>query len=258
MSHPLEPISSEQPSDDLIAVSSIHSPVPSFFMVVDMLGFSQMIENLSGDEQTKRIMDWIELVEASRLKTAVNEIQLISDTLFAREEDSVDGLARLLTLAQLLLERGIGRSFPLRGAVVHGDVAWGTLTYGDAVIKAHQIERSLDWIGIACAPGLPGLDEMWDWDLVTAYPVPKKSGKTQIMPAISWKVPTANELLHNVLGNGLIAEKEAVGWEIVSKVERTIQFGIHLRIGKAHGWDPKYYRGWFPMHSIEQLLKTGE
>ena len=258
MSQPFEPISSEPSYNDPSEVSSIERPGPCYFMVVDILGFSNMIENLSGDEQTQRIADWIYLVESTRCLSNVQEIQLISDTLFVREEDSVDGLARLLTFAQLLLERGIENSFPLRGAVVHGDAAWGRLTYGRAVIQAHQVERSLDWIGIACAPNLPRLDSMWDWNLVAVYPVPRKSGLTQLMPAISWNMPSSDELLRKASGKGLMAEGELYRWEIVSKVERTVQFGMYLRIGRSHRLNPKLYRGWFPMHILEELQKARE
>ena len=130
-------------------------PAPCYFMVVDILGFSEIIKNLDGDEQNQRVVSWLDLVETTRHQVGVKDTQLISDTLFVREEDSIEGLAQLLRFAQLLLERGLERNFPLRGAIVHGDAAWGRLTYGKAVIEAHQMERSLDWIGVACERNLP-------------------------------------------------------------------------------------------------------
>jgi hypothetical protein len=163
-----------------------------------------------------------------------------------------------LTFAQLLLNRGIENALPLRGAIVHGEAAWGRLTYGKAVIQAHRIERSLDWIGIACAPNLPRLDSLWDWDLVAVYPVPSKSGPTQLAPAISWKVPSSRELLARASRDGLMSEGETFRWEIVSKVERTVQFGMYLRIGKSNRLDPKSYCGFFPMHILEEFQKAIE
>ncbi len=257
MSQPFEPISPDSPDDETSEPSSSECPVPCYFMVVDILGFSSIIENLNAEEQTQRISVWIDLVETTRRLSGVEEIQLISDTLFVREENSVDGLLRLLTFAQLLLEKGIQNSLPLRGAVVHGEAAWGRLTYGKAVIQAHQVERSLDWIGIACAPNLPGLDSMWRWDLIVVYPVPSKSGLTQLVPAVSWKVPSTTELIRGVMGNGLLSDGDPIRWEIVSKIERTIQFGMYLSIGRANRLDPKYYRGWFPMHILEEFHKAG-
>ncbi len=164
MSRPFDPSSSQPFNNDSSAVSNIESPIPSYFMVADILGFSKMIRNLNGDQQAQRITEWTELVRDTGLEAGVKEIQLISDTLFAREEDSVDGLARLLKFAQLLLGNGVDKSFPLRGAIVHGNAAWGKLPYGEAVILAHNMEQSLDWLGIACAPRLPRLDSMWNWD----------------------------------------------------------------------------------------------
>ena len=185
------------------------------------------------------------------MQFGVEEIQLVSDTLFVREENSKVGLARLLRFGQCLLERSIQASFPLRGAIVHGDVAWGKLTYGSAVIQAYQCERNLDWIGIACLPNLPRLENLWNWDLVAVYPVPRKKGVTQLLPAISWKVPSATELLGLVSSHGLMKEGDHFQWEVVSKVERTVQFGMYIRWGKASGLTPQRFPSGFPMHWLE-------
>ena len=234
--------------------SGIEIPIPCYFMVADILGFSKMMKNLDGHRQAQRITEWKDLVQHTGLAAGVTESQLISDTLFVREEDSIDGLARLLKFGQLLLERGIDKSIPLRGAIVHGNAAWGELPYGDAVIQAHQIEQSLDWIGIACAPNLPRIGLMWDWDLVIVYPVPRKAGLTRLVPAVSWNVPRTNSLIVKVSANGLMAEVDHYRWEEIAKVERTIQFGIYRRICKSNGSDPQHYSSWFPMHFIEDLL----
>ena len=242
-------------NNDSSVAQSVESPSPGYFLVVDILGFSKVIENLNRDQQAQRITAWVELVQNTGLKAAVKDKKFISDTLFVREEDSVDGLARLLKFAQLLLESGVNDSFLLRGAIVHGDSAWGKLPYGEAVIRAHKLEQSLDWLGIACTPRLPRLDSMWDWDLVTVYPVPKKAGVAQLMPAISWKVPSTEELVRKASDNGLMAEGEEFRWDAeISKLERTIQFGLYLKIGKANRLDPQRYAFWFPMHMFEQVL----
>ena len=225
-------------------------------MVADILGFSKMMGNLDGHRQAQRIAEWKDSVKHTGTEVGVTNSQLISDTLFVRDEDSTDGLARLLKFGQLLLERGIDKSIPLRGAIVHGNAAWGELPYGDAVIQAHQIEQSLDWIGIACSPNLPRVDSMWDWDLVTVYPVPRKAGLTQLVPTVSWNVPKTNELVLKVSENGLMSEGDHYRWEEISKVKRTIQFGIYLRVSKSYRSDSQHYSGWFPMHIIEELLMT--
>ena len=203
-------------------------------------------------------MEWVDLVQHAGLQARVKETQLISDTLFAREEDSADGLGRLLEFAQLLLESGVDKSFPLRGGIVHGDAAWSKLPYGKAVIEAHAMEQSLDWLGVACAPGLPGLASLWNWDLVTVYPIPRKAAQAMLLPAVSWKVPSANNLVRKVSENGLMVEGDPYWWDVVSKLERTIQFGIYLKLGKAHGLEPGRYDFLFPMQMVEQILNASD
>ena len=67
-------------------------PAPCYFMVVDILGFSEIIKNLDRDEQNQRVVSWLDLVETTRHQVCVKDTQLISDTLFVREEDSIEGL----------------------------------------------------------------------------------------------------------------------------------------------------------------------
>ena len=74
--------------------SGIQVATPCYFMVIDILGFSQITKNLEGDELAQRMIDWVNLVETTAVEVGVNERQLISDTLFVREKDSVDGLKR--------------------------------------------------------------------------------------------------------------------------------------------------------------------
>ena len=233
----------------------IPGPTPCYFMVVDILGFTEIITNLNHREQSQRIQDWLELVNSVKSEVGVQSTQVISDTLFVKEEDSSEGLARLLHFATLLLERCLEKNFPLRGSIVHGDVSWGNLTYGEAVIKAHRTERALDWIGVACEPNLPRIDEMWDWNRVVVYPVPKKSGIARLCPAVAWKVPETDDLIREATGQGLTAEDDPIPWETISKLERTIQFRMYLRLGKLVGWAPQQYKGFFPMHIIEAFMR---
>ena len=137
------------------AASGIQVTTPCYFMVIDILGFSQITKNLKGDELAQRMTDWVNLVDKTAVEVGVKATQLISDTLFVREKDSVDGLRRILRFARLMLEGGLDKHFPLRGSIVHGNAAWGSLPYGAAVTKAHEREQSLEWVGIACEPALP-------------------------------------------------------------------------------------------------------
>ena len=78
------------------------------------------------------------------------------------------------------------------------------------------------------------------------------------MPAVSWRVPSTNDLVRNVSDNGLMAEGDVYNWDVVSKLERTIRFGIYLKIGQANGQDPQHYSFLFPMQMIEPTLRTLE
>ena len=246
-----------QPSElGLSLDSDSQLPIPCYFMVADILGFSQLISNLPDKDQSQRINEWIDLVQNLKHEIGIKDTQLISDTLFVREEDSETGLGRLLQFAQLLLNKGIERSFPIRGAIVYGDVAWGTLTYGRAVIQAHETERSLDWIGIACSPKMPRMDSFWSWDLVAVYPAPQKSGLTQLLPVVAWDVPSAQKLTAKAIS--AFKPGDPIPWHVTSKIERTVQFGMYLRKGKQRCLDPKSFRGFFPMHIIEVLSETSQ
>ena len=235
--------------------SSSKMPSPCYLLVADILGFSQMITNLTDDEQRQRIREWIDLVQTTKLEVGTKDTQLISDTLFVRADDSDDGLKQLLQFAQLLLQKGIERSFPIRGAIVNGNVVWGKLTYGLAVIQAHKIERSLDWIGIACSPSLPRIDRFWSWDLVVVYPPPENSNKRQwlyqLMPVVAWNVPLAEELTNKAICSGLFKPGERIPSHVIRKIERTVQFGMYLRLGKSLRSDPQRFHGLFPMQFIE-------
>lgn len=210
-----------------------------------------MIANLSAEEQSRRITEWVEIIGDIKSATGVHDTQLISDTLFAREEDSSLGLGRLVEFSQNLLSDSIQKSFPIRGAITHGEVHWGELTYGKAVIQAHEAEKDLDWIGISCTPKLPRVEQFLDWGTLVVYPVPYKAGLVRLRPAVSWDIPLANDLFSKALGQGMVADGKGIEWRVVSKVERTVQFGMYLRLGKSKDLDPKTYSGWFPMHVLE-------
>ena len=174
-----------------------------YLLVADVLGFSNIVSNLNHAELDNLMSEWVDLIKHIKTETGIRDVQLISDTLFVREENSQDGLQRLLHFAQSLLEEGIQRSFPIRGAITRGNVTWGKLTYGKPVLEAHKIERSLDWIGVACSAALPLVENFWSWDLVCVYPAPMKAGMVQCVPVVVWNVPDPNELLNKSSGRGL-------------------------------------------------------
>ena len=131
-----------------------------YFLAADLLEFSNLVSNLDGEKLDQRIHEWVKLIE--RIKPgAPAESQLISDTLFYRESGTADGLERMLRFCKTLLEACLAHALPIQGAVAFGQVQWGELTYGPAVLEAHRLETAQDWIGIACAANLPHIGKLW-------------------------------------------------------------------------------------------------
>ena len=224
-----------------------------YLLVADVLGFSKIVSNLQHGELNERIPTWIGLAEDIKTKSRIGKMQLISDTLFVQEEDSREGLERLLRFSRSLLERGIEQSFPIRGAITHGEVTWGALTYGKPVIEAHRIERSLDWIGIACSPHLPGAEALWSWELLCAYPAPKKAGIVQLGPVVVWNVPEPDELQEKSIGGGLYKRGDNIPWAHSSKLERTTLFATYVHHAHQLNWDPRKFAYKSPTHFIGTL-----
>ena len=208
-----------------------------YLLVADVLGFTKIVRNLSqatGEESSflkERIDQWINLVKSVRDETGVTELRLISDTVFVVEDFSDDGLGRLLRFSKLLLESGIQNSFPVRGAITHGEVHWGDLIYGEPILDAVRLEKSQEWIGIA---GSAGMNMPWSWDLVCCYPVPKKTGDIELLPSIAWSVPEREELEQWTGSGGLSKAGDRIPWEHQSKLINTLLFGKYVNIGKRN------------------------
>src|SRR5258706_5887148 len=111
-----------------------------YFLIADVLGFGRIVRNSPGVALDDRIQEWVNLVESTASKFGIGKLQLISDTLFVSVPSASEELVKLLDFSKQLLADGIEQSFPLRGAIVHGTFAWGKLTYGPAVISAHELE----------------------------------------------------------------------------------------------------------------------
>ena len=215
----------------------------SHLLIADVLGFSRLVSNLEHGELDQRLNRWVNLVDEIRVETGIQHSRLISDTIFVRDDDSADGLRRLLRYSKALLERGLANHFPIRGAITKGPLTWGTLTHGKAVIHGHELERQQDWIGIACEPTLTHVP--WSWDLVCCYPVPKKSGRLELGPAVAWNVPASHDLIRQCIGKGLMQPHEAFTWELHSKLANTLAFAQYVNSAKGHGADPEEYDGRF-------------
>ena len=211
----------------------------SHILVADVLGFSRLVNNLDHTQLVERLNVWIDLIAVIGSETRIQEYQLISDTLFVREDDSVDGFERLLQFGRALLERGLANHFPIRGAISKGDLHWGKLIYGKALIHGHELERQQDWIGIACESGL--VNAPWSWDLVCHYPVPKKTGSIKQAPVVVWNIPERDNLIQQCAGEGQFKVGEHFFWELHSKLANTLAFSKYVQKAKRHESDPAKY-----------------
>ena len=84
-----------------------------------------MIRNLDLTAQSKRVKDWKKLVRAGVKKFELPNYVLVSDTVYAGAEYNEQGLEKLIGFAKYMLEKGIVKSFPLRGAISFSDILLG-------------------------------------------------------------------------------------------------------------------------------------
>lgn len=217
-----------------------------YFLAADLLGFGKIVKNSTPAELDARMEAWSSLVESTAKTYGISQFQLISDTIFVGIPSTQKGLISLLSFSRELLSRGIEQSFPLRGAIVHGAYRFGNLTYGRAVITAHELEQTQNWIGIACEPGLPHIGSAWSVDVVICYPVPKKRGPYLLQPAVSWPVPTEGELVKLLSNGNLMKEGEVYTWEVAEKASNTTHFRLHQEYLREHDLDGSRFDGFLP------------
>lgn len=179
---------------------------------------------------------------------SVNMGDAKQDTLFAGAPSTVEGLSGLLSFSRDLLSRGFEKSFPIRGAIVHGEYVFGKLTYGRAVIAAHELEQAQNWIGITCAPDLPNIETLWSLDLVVCYPAPLKRGPMKLHPVVSWPVPPTERLMRLLTGGGLTRGQGVITWELGEKANNTILFRLYQEI--------LHKRKMFVVHGHDDAAKT--
>ncbi|WP_114240368.1 hypothetical protein [Dyella sp. C9] len=226
-----------------------------YFLVADLLGFGQIVTNSSPEQLEDRIGDWIDLVATSARETGLERYQLISDTVFAAAESSEQGLRVLISFARQLLNNGAPKSLLVRGAVAHGEFTWGSkLIYGPAVIAAHELEMSLNWIGVACDPELPHIDSQWDYGHAIAYVPPKKGGWYRVQPVVDWQIPPTHKLIEYLAGGGLTKPDDRIPGEVMSKLNNTVQFGTYRHLARAEKFKPSAFYGHNPMQAIEMVV----
>lgn len=126
-----------------------------YILITDILEFSKIIKNLSDQNLSEKIKIWPNLIKTLISRHQEFKYSLLSDTLFVTAPSTPEGLHTLIEFAKKLLEEALNKSFPLRGAISHGSYEWASdMIYGKAVLKAHELEKNQQWIGITLDEGI--------------------------------------------------------------------------------------------------------
>ncbi len=209
-----------------------------YFFIGDVLSFKNIISNSKDSHLDGRVERWLQLVdEATEISRSRIKPQLISDTVFCKAASGRAGLRSLLIFARHLLTEGIKQSILIRGAITHGPYNWGRLTYGKAVIAAHELEMAQDWIGVACCGDLPDREECWGPDGLVCYPPPFKAGPIKLHPCVVWNVPDVDQLISASTAFPLTKAGEVLQNPWRQRLKNTAAFGQHLRtLSSADHW----------------------
>ncbi len=216
-----------------------------YFFIADILGFKNIIKNIPKAKVSSRISEWITLVETAAKKYSIKKYSLLSDTLFVAVPSNPKNFENIILMGKYLLEKGILKSIPIRGAITHGNFEWGDLVYGKPIIEAHDIEINQNWIGITCSEKIPKADLHWGEDKLICYSPPMKTGTATFHPVISWDIPTYERLSNLLVKKGLApkGKKKKISYEWLTRIDNTIEFRIYkkairknnLSYDKMHG-----------------------
>jgi hypothetical protein len=166
-----------------------------YFYAGDLSGFKNIISNLDPIGQSKRVEEWKKLVDNGVHKFELPNYNLVSHTVYAGAENNEQGLENLIGFARYMMEKGIVKSFPIRGAISFGDIVWDNQTpFGKALVKAINLVNEQDWIGSTCDNEIYIHEALWDFDRLFVYPPPMKNGSLLLYPVVSWNVPPIENL----------------------------------------------------------------
>ncbi|MFB9885079.1 hypothetical protein [Balneatrix alpica] len=221
-----------------------------YFLVVDILGFGQMIKNLPEDDLNLKIEKWISIVKSVCDSYDLKNYQLISDTLFIGVGDSDSELIQVVNASRELLNKSVKESIPLRGAISFGDYTWSDeLVYGKAVISAHELEMKQDWVGIACIEGIKIPNGCAN---LICYALPLKKSDNRMGASVIWDVPEYEDLIYYLSTGGLCLPDKALSADWFARVEKTILYSMYIKLAKKYSFPQKEFGGVSPLHSISK------
>lgn len=232
----------------------------SYCLVADIVGFSNIMENLTEQERSARVTEWIEIVVASTKRNRIDPDlwQFVSDTVFVGAPDTEDGLRCLVNFGRDLLQIGLDQSLPVRGGISIGETSWDDpFAYGPAIVRAHRLCDNQKWVGVSCEPELPHVSTLWSrTDGLVAYAVPMKEGRISVRPAVMWSIPPASRLIKFLTDKGLVRQGQPMEWRWGEIVQNTILFALYLRLLPEESQIDGFH-GYIPAHLIAKLLGYG-
>lgn len=220
-------------------------------LLVDILGFSKIVESLNDNELDKRINEWVDLVRSLTNKYSITKYNLLSDTLFVNFDND---LSKTIKFSKELIEKSTFKCIPLRGAATFGEIIFGDFIYGKAVIKAHKLEMNQKWIGIVFDRNIPDIENYYGHDKLLNYAVPMKSGYVKVYPVLSWEVPEVIELVKCLNGPGLNDKEHRICQNVLEILTNTSIFKTQRNLKKVSN-DNFKEPGHPPSHFVEQLEK---
>lgn len=200
----------------------------------DLSGYKNIIENLDHDDLSKRVTQWKKFVRDGTDQFELPRYNLFSDTVYAGAENNEQGLEKLIGFARYMMEEGIVKSFPIRGAICIGNVSWDKdIPSGKALLTAHKLAEKQDWIGTSCDNDINIPENHYSFDKILVYPAPMKDEYLKMYDVVSWDVPSMHELGELTGLGGLTKEKEGWKWDVRKKVQNTVIFSLYLKLVKA-------------------------
>lgn len=200
-----------------------------YFFCGDIMGFSKLIENLSNSSLNSIINDWISLIYQAADECNISRIQLLSDTVYAAANDSKEELSKLIAFSRILLNKGIKRLLPIRGAISFGHYNWDKLVYGKAVLDAHRLEKNQRWIGVTLQNSILLSNEENEKFGLLRYPVPLLEKSSLIHHSVIWDVPLFCELSHSLSLQNLPLSSLFLDKNCKDKIRNTAIYGAFLR-----------------------------
>jgi len=226
-----------------------------YCLVADLLGFKSMMRNLDESSRQARVAEWVELVNTVAVTSRIEHLQLVSDSVFVGAPPTKDGLRALINFARDLLMYGLEHSLPARGGIAYGEVTWGDLTHGPAIVNAYALCEAQRWIGASCLPELPHLGDCWDFTTgVFCYPVPvRDTAHVTLRPAVAWDIPLGRHIL-TAITFGVIHDGEPIQSDLIEKAQNTVLFDMYRTMARKKGLDPRNFNGYLVTDIVQEAV----